>query len=389
MLEKRAKENLDVDLVNEYQPGDFVLFKPNPRSKAHKLVPTLLGPYRVQSQDRGEVFCHQVATGVARQFHITRLYPFVGTEEEAFQLACRDSDQYSVRGILGYRGDPVAQRRYMTFLVEFADGDKTWCQYGPDLVSNTIFQDYVHRIPELMLLRSTALEAGRYVQRARQLAIPMTVAPDHFLVDLRVLGFTWYDELQLPNADISLYLLEAKFVEHTNKNRTRAKVYFPALDESLAGLDYAWFEMNATRIFLPPDSIFVDELFLVKFPQVLGEANKERQRTLERLFSPVIAGTPANRRGLFRAGIDNTSSNEKVILPRPIPRVQRDEHVPNIRDGNRIDPERRILREPTSSETPILDKTLVRPVTSRRYAPDIPVVDTGVRTGLRRRDTKK
>jgi hypothetical protein len=74
ILEKRAKDNEDAALVNEYQPGDFVLFKPNPRSKAHKLVPTLLGPYRVQSQERGEVFCHQVATGVAQQYKYTIQY---------------------------------------------------------------------------------------------------------------------------------------------------------------------------------------------------------------------------------------------------------------------------------------------------------------------------
>ena len=65
ILDKRARDNVDENMQQEYQSGDFVLFKPNPRSKAHKLVPTLLGPYRVKSQERGEVFVHQVATGVA------------------------------------------------------------------------------------------------------------------------------------------------------------------------------------------------------------------------------------------------------------------------------------------------------------------------------------
>ena len=73
ILEKRARDNVDEDLVMEYQPGDLILFKPNPRSKVHKLVPTTLGPYRVKSQERSEIYCHQVATGVARQFHVTRV----------------------------------------------------------------------------------------------------------------------------------------------------------------------------------------------------------------------------------------------------------------------------------------------------------------------------
>ena len=42
----------------------------------------------------------------------------------------------------------------------FADGDKSWVQYGPDLISNSVFQDYIDKIPELMLLRYTALEAS-------------------------------------------------------------------------------------------------------------------------------------------------------------------------------------------------------------------------------------
>ena len=62
----------------------------------------------------------------------------------------------------------------------------------------------------------------------------MTVVPDHFLVDLCTLGFAWYGELKLPNADTTLYLLEAKFVEHVNNRaKTRGKVvYFPAFGRS-------------------------------------------------------------------------------------------------------------------------------------------------------------
>jgi hypothetical protein len=101
-------------------------------------------------------------------------------------------------------------------------------------------------------------------------------------------------------ADTKLYLLETTFTAHSDKRKTRAEVYFPALDEKLKDLDYFWFEANATRIFLPEDAVLVDEEFLVSYPQVLGSQNKERQRILERKYSPVIAGTPAHRRGIFR-----------------------------------------------------------------------------------------
>ena len=386
ILDKRARDNVDQDLQQEYQPGDFVLFKPNPRSRAHKLVPTLLGPYRVKSQERGEVFCHQVATGVARQFHITRLYPFTGSEEEAFELACRDSEQYMVRSILGYRGDPISARRYMTFLVEYADGDKSWVQYGPDIASNTMFQKYVDTIPELMLLKYTALEAGRYMSRAKKLSIPMTIAPRKFLMDLRALGFSWYDSLHLPQADTALYLVEVHFNEYLNKKRTRVAVDLPALGDRLDDLDYSWFELYATRLYLPDDAIFVDEAFLVQYPQILG-ATTERQKHLERLYSPVLAGTHANRRGIFRNGGEERPARENNVAEttRNSPRIQRDVHVPNVRDGNDVEDNRRGSPRLATEQT----KILVRPISSRRFPKDIPVVNTGAREGLRRRTVVK
>ena len=392
ILEKRAKDNVDEDQVMEYQPGDLILFKPNPRSKIHKLVPTTLGPYRVKSQERGEIYCHQVATGVARQFHVTRVYPFTGTEEEAFQLACRDSNQYGVKAILGYRGDAVAARRYMTFLVEFVDGDKSWIQYGPDITSNAVYQDYIDSIPELAILKYTALEAGRYISYTRKLAITSKIAPVVFYIDMRTLGFTWYDKLDLPQADTSLYLIGAQFIRHTNKQKTRAEVFLPVLDEKLTNLDYSWFELNATRIQIPDGAILVDERFLVQYPQILGAQNKARQRELERLYSPVIAGTPANRRGVYRfKDTDLEQSKPTLIMkPRSNRRIQVDDHVPDIRDGNESDHSRRSRIGPTrDTEEVLLDstsspRTLVAPVTSRRYSRDIQEVNTGARMNLRK-----
>jgi hypothetical protein len=377
LLEKRARDNVNEELVMSYQPGDLVLFKPNPRSKAHKLVPTNLGPFRVHSQERGEILCHQVATGVARQFHISRLYPFSGTEEEAFQLACRDGQQYGVREILGYRGDPVSNRRYMTFLVRFADEDITWIQYGPDIISNSVYQDFVDSIPELALLKFTALEAGRYIAHTRKLMIPSKLTPARFLIDIRVLGFTWYDSLGLPDADTKLYVMRVEFVKHTNKAKTRAEVFIPALQEMLSNLDYSWFELNATRTSVPEQAILIDEEFLVQFPNILG-AKSTRQRELEQKYSPVLAGTPANRRGIFRT-TKLEESSVPLLKPRDSRRIQGDDHVPNVRDGNPEDQQRRILQRSDGDE-----RRLVLPVTSRKYSKDIPEVNTGARMSLRR-----
>jgi hypothetical protein len=101
VIEARAAHGPSVDLQS-YSSGDLVLFVPNARSKIHKLMPQLLGPYRVVSQINAEVTCRQVATGVIKIFHNSRLVLYTGPDDQtAFDLACRDDDQYRVKAILG------------------------------------------------------------------------------------------------------------------------------------------------------------------------------------------------------------------------------------------------------------------------------------------------
>jgi hypothetical protein len=53
VLAGRAKYSVPDEMATIYASGSLVLFKPNSRSYAHKLQPTLLGPYRVVKQERG------------------------------------------------------------------------------------------------------------------------------------------------------------------------------------------------------------------------------------------------------------------------------------------------------------------------------------------------
>ena len=76
--------------------------------------------------------------------------------------------------------------------------------------------------------------------------------------------------------------------------------------------------------------------------------------------------------------------------PRSNRRIQVDDHVPDIRDGNESDHSRRSRIGPSrDTEEVLLDstsspRTLVAPVTSRRYSRDIQAVDTGARMNLRK-----
>ena len=83
------------------------------------------------------------------------------------------------------------------------------------------------------------------------------------------------------------------------------------------------------------------------------------------------------------------SENGSPIQPRRSPRIQLDDNVPDVRDGNEVLPNRRILQRQTSTdidEDVQHSKRLVQPVTSRRYTKDIQEVITGARVGLRKRN---
>ena len=73
------------------------------------------------------------------------------------------------------------------------------------------------------------------------------------------------------------------------------------------------------------------------------------------------------------------------MTPRDHRRIQVDDHVPNVRDGNEVDHNRRLISRPsTIPDSESSQQTLVAPLSSRRYQRDIPAVNTGSRMILRR-----
>ena len=316
VVSERARSN-QLSKTPSFSPGDLVLAIANPRSRIHKLTPQWLGPHRVISQFNDEVQCRQIAHGTVREFHVSRLIPYLGPDDDtAFELACRDDDQYKLRGILAYRGDPLVGRKYCTFLVEFADQDTCWIQYGPDLCSTEVFEAYCLSKPELKILLMPTLRAVDYLQELRKQPIPRTSTPEICYLDLRTLGFTWYDSLELPDSDIHLYLIAASFSKFTNKKETRAEVYIPILDEYLRNLDKYWFETNAYRLQVPTNATLVDRDFIKRYPRLLDNEILQQDGALP----PVTAGTPDNRQGRYAKHSQKQKPTANVSKPRSQPR---------------------------------------------------------------------
>ena len=93
-----------------------------------------------------------MSIGSIHKFHVTRLKLFIGRREQAKEFAQLDGDQFVIKNILQWKGDPN-MRSTMSFKVEFEDGDIVWLPISKDLNDSIPFRDYITRIPMLLSLR--------------------------------------------------------------------------------------------------------------------------------------------------------------------------------------------------------------------------------------------
>ncbi len=74
-----------------------------------------------------------------------------------------DYDQYQVRRVLAYKGDPDC-RTTMSFQVEFEDGSVEWLPFSKDLSGTVQFEEFATKHRPLLPLKYT-LEVWRRLQR--------------------------------------------------------------------------------------------------------------------------------------------------------------------------------------------------------------------------------
>ena len=293
VIERRKKQGAKV--FYEYTPGELVLAKVNRRTIDNKLKVVLKGPFRVINSDRGNVECEHLAKAhlVNPIFHISRLTPYTGRNDNtALEMAMRDEEQFLTTAIKGYRGEPNTNRMYMTFLVQYNDGDLCWVQYNMDLKLNLTFIKYIESIPELVAL---TVSRETWIKKTKDMDKLPVVAPDEFYMDLRALGFTWYDSLQLKDSDTITYRI--KVVTEKGKPRLKyANIRIPDFNnETMQGLRSSWFFVYAKVVKYTEDFILVDKEFLRKNPSIMG--NTSVPHIDADTTEPAIAGTYAERKG--------------------------------------------------------------------------------------------
>jgi hypothetical protein len=151
---------------NVYQPGDFILHLESHRPS--KLDSYFQAHGSVIQHIRNNVEARHLSDGVVRTFHVSRVKPFFGSKEDAFDLALRDKDQFVIKKIFTYKGDPNL-RLSLLFHVAFVDGDLRWLRLGPRIsLIRYLIEEFCRGHPQLHQLLFTTKEAQQQDQTNTQ-----------------------------------------------------------------------------------------------------------------------------------------------------------------------------------------------------------------------------
>ena len=275
LVEERTKDTPE-ELQNQYQPGDIVFFRRDPtKPLPTKLSGDFTGPWEVIRQYRNVVYCKHLAIGLEKPLHVSRLKLHIGSKEEATQVALRDKDQYLVKAITAWKGDPN-KRTSMKFWVQYDDGDEMWVSYKADLVDNEHYREFVARDPRLFQLRYPSPIVSIQVAHMRKLPIDVVSPGDTVYVDLRYIkGHAAYEKLGLPNAFFTTHVCECNYVRWVGKARQFIEAKCLVLDVLCRNWDsFDVYQFGAVKE-ITPSMTLVNEAMCVQYPDILERHNRK------------------------------------------------------------------------------------------------------------------
>ena len=268
-IQAKRKSKTPPETLTEYQPGQLVLFQPNSsKFKPSKLYPRFKGPYEVVSTYKADITCTHIVMRFEVVFHMSWLKPFFGTHDEAFRIALVDYNQYEVRKIVAYRGDPE-KRSTMDFLVLFSDDSQVWIPYNSDLATARAFQQYCKDVPVLFPLLFSAKEAKEQRLRMRKQQIDGVQPGQEVYINLRAWGADFYDALSLPDCYVTNYVVLCRYKRWAGKRRLRIDLYCPLFDTTYEWSAYDVYCYGLCFDFNPSTMVLVDSEFCKSFPDIL------------------------------------------------------------------------------------------------------------------------
>jgi hypothetical protein len=259
-----------------FQAEDYVLVQTG--EKTDKLQSKFQGPFRVISHEGNNVTVEHVAQRSKRVVETPTVKRFIGTDEQAFQAALHDEDQYKVTSISHYRGEP-SHRSTMEYLVHFEDGSQVWRRHEPDIISTEAFQEFVYRedLLQLIVLRHNADYSKKWLKDIDREKINPSLANSSLFIDLRSWGL-YYNSLSLPYLHTTIYMVPARFgainktrIRRTSSYKYTIDLHVPLFDEKYIGRHgmtpsfiKMWYHSSP-----PTGSVVIDEQFTQQYPDIL------------------------------------------------------------------------------------------------------------------------
>ncbi len=206
--------------ANHYQSGDLVLLrneKPESKDQAK-----WLGPFAVVSSHKNDVSVEHLVSKRLRVVHVSLLRVYYGSRLEGIKLAMRDNDEYEVRCIDCYGGDPM-KRQTLYFNTIFEDGTES--QLLHDNVKDTeALKEFVRLNKELRPLtfrtHALALEDVRKINAKKLTPEHQALVGSTVFIDIRSrehFGVDWYEALQLVDKLRTLHVMPFKVTKLETK----------------------------------------------------------------------------------------------------------------------------------------------------------------------------
>ncbi len=105
------------------------------------MTPLNRGPFLVIDHIDNNVLVRNLISGANFELNQNHVMAFIGSAEDAFNMAQLDNDQFLVKSITAYNGNPD-KRSTMDFLVTYADGQQLWVPFSLDLFQTIPFEEY-------------------------------------------------------------------------------------------------------------------------------------------------------------------------------------------------------------------------------------------------------
>lgn len=271
--ENRLKENTGRDSIleelNTYKIGDYVFVNNKTMNmKKFKLNANFNGPYLIRNIHKADITIEHIVTKEKKIVHMEHLKPaFFQNYEEAYRAALPDYDQYGIKTIITYKGDPK-KRTTIEMYVEFRDGDKRWIKYSRDISSTIQFEDFCKKESTLISLLYTEAEWKEKTKLMNSQPIKNVKPNDVCFVDLRSWGWDYYENLKLPNYLTTKYLVKCIYGTYSNKNNSRI-----ILECKLFNQTFLWrnsdIQLYGSITELSNEMVEVTKEFCNEFPLVL------------------------------------------------------------------------------------------------------------------------